>query len=78
MRLVQKEPGFADASNRFNSEAKTACGNGAVLKHFMYEARHIVVEFVADGQGGVAHLFERDCSAQRRRNRCSIKRALSQ
>jgi len=65
MRLVQKESELVDAFNRCTSEARTAFGNGAVFfEEFLNDARHIEVQIVSDGKGGVAHLFERDCSVQ--------------
>jgi acetyl-CoA carboxylase carboxyltransferase component/biotin carboxyl carrier protein len=65
MRLVRKEDELVDSFNRCTSEARTAFGNGAVfLEEFLDEARHIEVQVVADGHGGCAHLFERDCSVQ--------------
>jgi acetyl-CoA carboxylase carboxyltransferase component/acetyl/propionyl-CoA carboxylase alpha subunit len=65
MRLVRKEAELVDSFNRCTSEARTAFGNGAVfLEEFLDEARHIEVQVLADGQGGCAHFFERDCSVQ--------------
>jgi len=65
MRLVKTQEELAEAYNRCVSEARTAFGNGAVfLEEFLVEGRHIEVQVVADGQGGVGHLFERDCSVQ--------------
>mmetsp|Transcript_75916 Transcript_75916/g.180448 ORF Transcript_75916/g.180448 Transcript_75916/m.180448 type:complete len:1202 (+) Transcript_75916:95-3700(+) len=65
MRLVNEESELADAFARCTSEAKTAFGNGAVFfEEFLTDARHIEIQVIADGQGGCAHLFERDCSVQ--------------
>jgi len=65
MRLVRTQEELADAYDRCTSEAATAFGNGAVfLEEFLDEGRHIEVQVLADGQGGVKHLFERDCSVQ--------------
>jgi len=65
MRLVTEETELVDSFNRCTSEATTAFGNGSVFfEEFMTDARHIEVQIVSDGQGGVKHLFERDCSVQ--------------
>eukprot|EP00929_Paragymnodinium_shiwhaense_P007007 TRINITY_DN110967_c0_g1_i1.p1 TRINITY_DN110967_c0_g1~~TRINITY_DN110967_c0_g1_i1.p1 ORF type:complete len:1204 (+),score=344.28 TRINITY_DN110967_c0_g1_i1:152-3763(+) len=67
MRLVRKDDELKEAYERCTSEAKTAFGNGAVFfEEFLEEARHIEVQVIADGQGGCAHLYERDCSVQLR------------
>ncbi|MBU3258509.1 acetyl/propionyl/methylcrotonyl-CoA carboxylase subunit alpha [Roseovarius sp. PS-C2] len=66
MRLVERAGDFADALDSARSEARTAFGNDAVLiEKFIQKPRHIEVQVFGDGQGAV-HLFERDCSLQRR------------
>jgi len=48
-------------------EAGSAFGNGEVyIERYVAEARHIEVQVVGDGKGGVIHLFDRECSIQRR------------
>lgn len=67
MRLVRQDDELNEAFERCTSEAKTAFGDGSVfLEEFLDNARHIEVQVLADGQGGCAHLFERDCSVQLR------------
>jgi len=66
MRLVERPGDFADALQSARSEARTAFGNEAVLiEKFVAKPRHIEVQVFGDGQRAV-HLFERDCSLQRR------------
>lgn len=49
------------------SEAKNAFGDGKVfLEKYVEEPRHIEVQILGDGQGNVVHLYDRDCSVQRR------------
>ncbi|MDU8910541.1 acetyl/propionyl/methylcrotonyl-CoA carboxylase subunit alpha [Aestuariicoccus sp. MJ-SS9] len=66
MRLVERPEDFVDALERAKAEARTAFGNDAVLiEKFIEKPRHIEVQVFGDGQAAV-HLFERDCSLQRR------------
>ncbi|MEH6644183.1 acetyl/propionyl/methylcrotonyl-CoA carboxylase subunit alpha [Sulfitobacter sp.] len=66
MRLVEQASGFAEALASARSEAKTAFGNADVLvEKFVSQPRHIEVQVFGDGNQAV-HLFERDCSLQRR------------
>ncbi|WP_294608191.1 acetyl-CoA carboxylase biotin carboxylase subunit [uncultured Roseovarius sp.] len=66
MRLVERAEEFAQALESAKSEAKTAFGNEAVLiEKYIQKPRHIEVQVFGDGQSAV-HLFERDCSLQRR------------
>ncbi|MFC3615264.1 acetyl/propionyl/methylcrotonyl-CoA carboxylase subunit alpha [Lutimaribacter marinistellae] len=66
MRLVEKPSDFATALESARGEAKTAFGNDAVLvEKFVSKPRHIEVQIFGDGTHAV-HLFERDCSLQRR------------
>ncbi len=66
MRLVEKAADFAAALDSARGEARTAFGNDAVLvEKFVSKPRHIEVQVFGDGTRAV-HLFERDCSLQRR------------
>lgn len=66
MRLVENPDGFHDALTSARAEAKTAFGNDDVLiEKFVTAPRHIEVQVFGDGSDSV-HLFERDCSLQRR------------
>jgi 3-methylcrotonyl-CoA carboxylase alpha subunit len=71
MRLVEKPEAFSDALDSARGEAKTAFGNDAVLvEKFVSKPRHIEVQVFGDGTHAV-HLFERDCSLQRRHQKVS-------
>ena len=53
--------------NRASSEAKAAFGNGAMfIEKFIENPRHIELQILGDHAGNVVHLYERDCSVQRR------------
>ncbi|MES0861786.1 acetyl/propionyl/methylcrotonyl-CoA carboxylase subunit alpha [Ruegeria sp. SCPT10] len=66
MRLVETPEEFSAALDSARGEAKTAFGNDAVLvEKFVAKPRHIEVQVFGDGTHAV-HLFERDCSLQRR------------
>ena len=52
---------------RASSEAKAAFGDGAMfIEKFIENPRHIELQILGDKAGNVVHLFERDCSVQRR------------
>jgi len=66
MRLVERAVDFAPALESARAEARGAFGNDAVLiEKFVTRPRHIEVQVFGDGARAV-HLFERDCSLQRR------------
>ncbi|MFP6742427.1 MAG: acetyl-CoA carboxylase biotin carboxylase subunit, partial [Alphaproteobacteria bacterium] len=67
MRVVEAAADFADALAGARREAKAAFGDGRVLlERYLDRPRHIEVQVFGDSQGNVVHLFERDCSIQRR------------
>jgi len=67
IRIVRSADEIADAYARCSSEAQAGFGNGAVYgERLVTRARHIEIQILGDGQGGVAQLGERDCSIQRR------------
>ncbi len=67
MRLVHEPADLADALARAQSEARNAFGDDTVyIEKAILAPRHIEIQVLADRQGNTVHLFERDCSIQRR------------
>jgi len=67
MRIVRDAAGFAAAFEQATREAHTAFGNPEVfVEKFVERARHIEVQLLGDQHGNLLHLYERDCSVQRR------------
>jgi 3-methylcrotonyl-CoA carboxylase alpha subunit len=67
MRRVERREEFAAALASARREAESAFGDGSVLvEKYMAKPRHIEVQVFGDNHGNVVHLFERDCSLQRR------------
>ena len=67
MRVVEKESVLEEQMKRAISEAESAFGNGAVfIEKYVGSPRHIEIQVLADQHGNVIHLFERECSVQRR------------
>ena len=67
MRRVDCLADFSEACTRASSEARTAFGDGSgYLERFFPTPRHIEFQIVADHHGSFLHLFERECSIQRR------------
>jgi len=70
MRPVTSLQDLPAAFERCRSEAQQAFGNGDVYVEKLYlRARHIEVQIVGDGTGAVSHLWDRDCSVQRQRQK---------
>jgi propionyl-CoA carboxylase alpha chain len=67
MRIVENPADFESQMDRAVSEAKNAFGNGEVfIEKFVTSPRHIEIQILGDQKGNVVHLFERECSIQRR------------
>jgi pyruvate carboxylase len=67
LRVVRSEPELEEAFERARSEAQKAFGRGEVYcEKLVDRAKHIEVQILADTHGRSVHLFERDCSVQRR------------
>ncbi len=67
MRAVRRAEDLDEAYARCRSEALAAFGLGDVyVERLVRAARHVEVQVIGDGRGGVSHLFERDCTLQRR------------
>ncbi|ATU44978.1 pyruvate carboxylase [Acinetobacter junii] len=75
MRVVENEVELQDAIHLARREAKSAFGNDEVyLEKLIRQARHVEVQILGDTHGNIVHLFERDCTVQRR-NQKVVERA---
>src|SRR5246500_5244267 len=75
MRVVENEQQLAEVLPVARREAKAAFGNDEVyLEKLVRRARHIEVQIIGDSHGQLVHLFERDCTVQRR-NQKVVERA---
>ena len=67
MRVVEKQEEFLSALQMAQNEARSAFGNDSVfIEKYVGSPRHIEFQIMADNFGNVCHLFERECSIQRR------------
>ncbi len=67
MRIVEKEKDLEEQMQRAISEATSAFGDGSVfIEKYVTSPRHIEIQVIADQHGNIVHLFERECSIQRR------------
>ena len=67
MRVVTKESELAGAFERASSEATKAFGDGRLyIEKYLEQSRHVEVQILCDSHGNGVHLFERECSLQRR------------
>jgi len=75
MRAIERPEDLADAVTTARREARAAFGNDeAYFEKLIRRARHIEVQLLGDSHGNLVHLFERDCSVQRR-NQKVVERA---
>lgn len=67
MRIVERKEDLAEQMKRAVSEATSAFGDGSVfIEKYVTSPRHIEIQVMADTHGNIVHLFERECSIQRR------------
>ena len=67
MRIVENTADFEEQMNLAVSEAISSFGDGAVfIERYVSSPRHIEIQVLGDTQGNIVHLFERECSIQRR------------
>lgn len=67
MRIVEKVDDFEEQMHLAVSEATSAFGDGAVfIERYVTSPRHIEIQVLGDTHGNIVHLFERECSIQRR------------
>ena len=67
MRIVEKAEDLDTQIKRAMSEARSAFGDGSVfIEKYVTKPRHIEIQIMADTHGNIIHLFERECSVQRR------------
>ena len=67
MRIVNHKGELTEAYDRARSEAKSAFGNDEIyVEKYILNPKHIEVQIIGDEHGNIVHLYERDCSIQRR------------
>jgi acetyl/propionyl-CoA carboxylase alpha subunit len=67
MRIVRSHGELAEALERARGEAKSAFGDDTLLlEKYVDRPRHVEIQILGDTHGGVVHLYERECSIQRR------------
>jgi pyruvate carboxylase len=67
MRIVRSQDELQEALDRARSEARSSFGNAKVyLERYLEQPKHIEVQILGDSHGNIVHLYERDCSVQRR------------
>lgn len=67
MRIVESEKEFVSQMERAISEAESAFGDGSVfIEKYVSSPRHIEIQVLCDAHGNAVHVFERECSVQRR------------
>ncbi len=67
MKVVEEAAGIETAFNMARTEAKANFGDDTVyIEKYLAKPRHVEVQVIGDGQGNAVHLYERDCSLQRK------------
>jgi len=67
MRVVSSREELAEQMERATNEAKSAFGDGSIfMEKYVTQPRHIEFQIIGDSHGNIVHLFERECSIQRR------------
>src|SRR5690606_25044365 len=67
MRVVHQQQDLLPSFREASGEALKAFGDGTVfIEKFIASPKHIEIQLLADNYGNIVHLFERDCSVQRR------------
>ncbi|WP_048307224.1 acetyl-CoA carboxylase biotin carboxylase subunit [Halomonas sp. PR-M31] len=67
MRVVHSEESLLSSISVTRNEANAAFGDGTLyMEKFLERPRHVEIQVIADGQGNAIHLYDRDCSLQRR------------
>lgn len=67
MRVVENDADFEEQMQRAISEAEASFGDGSVfIEKYVTSPRHVEIQVLADNYGNTVHLFERECSIQRR------------
>ncbi|MEM9883365.1 MAG: acetyl-CoA carboxylase biotin carboxylase subunit [Planctomycetota bacterium] len=70
MRVAHNDGSLRSGMKAATAEAENAFGDGTVyLEKFIENARHVEVQVLGDRQGNVVHLYERDCTMQRRKQK---------
>ena len=73
MRVVTRLEDVKEQFERAHSEAIKSFGNGSIfIERFIDCPRHIEVQIMGDKHGNIVHLFDRDCSVQRRHQKVKI------
>eukprot|EP00638_Chattonella_subsalsa_P017269 CAMPEP_0117845348 /NCGR_PEP_ID=MMETSP0949-20121206/18214_1 /TAXON_ID=44440 /ORGANISM="Chattonella subsalsa, Strain CCMP2191" /LENGTH=1146 /DNA_ID=CAMNT_0005690885 /DNA_START=146 /DNA_END=3586 /DNA_ORIENTATION=- len=67
MRVINSEEELEEGFTRATSEAAAAFGDGSMfIERYVNKPRHIEIQMLGDGTGAAVHLYDRDCSVQRR------------
>src|SRR5206468_6159324 len=67
MKTIRDDPSLAGSIEQARREAEAAFGNGTLyVERLIERPRHVEIQVIADDHGHVVHLFERECSIQRR------------